>query len=101
MRDEAPGTSHPGRVLQSAAPGMSVLELSLFGAFEARLKSGASINLPRNKAKALLAYLALRPGQMYARDTLATLLWGEASAERARHRPMQTLFELRNGLPRA
>src|SRR5262245_1695274 len=101
MKDKVPGANPPGRVLQSAAPGMSVLELSLFGAFEARLKSGAAINFPRNKAKALLAYLALRPGQMHARDTLATLLWGEASAERARHSLRQTLFELRNGLPRA
>ena len=77
MTKASPRRHHPGRVLQSAARGMAVLELTLFGAFEARLKSGATVILPRKKAQALLAYLALRPGQMHARDTLAALLWGD------------------------
>ena len=101
MTKASPRRHHPGRVLQSAARGMAVLELTLFGAFEARLKSGATVILPRKKAQALLAYLALRPGQMHARDTLAALLWGDVPSKRARHSVRQTLLVLRNSLPTA
>jgi len=80
---------------------MAALQLTLFGTFEARLESGRAITFPRKKAEALLAYLALRPGQMHARDTLAALLWGDASDERARHSLRQALVALRRGLSRA
>ena len=103
MTEASPGPQkhHEGHVLQSGAGGMAALQLTLFGTFEARLESGPAIIFPRKKAEALLAYLALRPGQMYARDTLAALLWGDASDERARHSLRQALVALRRGLPRA
>jgi len=80
---------------------MTALRLTLLGGFEARLESGSAITFPRKKAAALLAYLALHPGQMQARDKLATLLWGDATDERARHSLRQALVALRRGLPRA
>ena len=49
----------------------------------------------RKKAEALLAFLALHPGQMHARDKLAALLWGDVSDERARHSLRQVLLTLR------
>src|SRR5262245_7142237 len=79
---------------------MAGLKVVVFGTFEARLISGTAITLPRRKAEALLAYLALHPGQMQTRDKLATLLWGDASDERARHSLRQALVSLRRGFPR-
>src|SRR5213593_1216910 len=80
---------------------MAVLRLALLGTFEARLDSGSAVIFPRKKSEALLAYLALQPGRMIARDKLAALLWGDASDERARHSLRQALVTLRQALPRA
>ena len=78
---------------------MAALHLALLGTFEARLASGRAISFSRKKAEALLAFLALHPGQMQARDTLAALLWGDTPDERARHSLRQVLVALRQGLP--
>src|SRR5213594_1627502 len=80
---------------------MAVLRLALLGTFEARLDSVSAVTFPRKKSEALLAYLALQPGRMIARDKLAALLWGDASDERARHSLRQALVTLRQALPRA
>jgi DNA-binding SARP family transcriptional activator len=77
------------------------LRIGLLGAFEARLPSGRPVALASRRARALLAYLALHPGQPQARDTLATLLWGDAAARRARHSLRQVLVALRRALPRS
>ena len=76
------------------------VRLALLGGFEARLTpSGRPLAVPKAKAKALLAYLALHPGQSFARDTLAALLWPEFAEEPARHSLRQTLFVLRKSVP--
>src|SRR5688572_23472375 len=77
---------------------MTQLNLTLFGGFQARLSTGNPISLPTKKAQALLAYLALHPGQAHPRDKLATLLWGETGEEQARHSLRQTLVGLRKAL---
>ena len=77
------------------------MRITLFGGCEARTTSGAVVTPRRKKAQALLAYLALRPGQAHARDKLAALLWGETADEQARASLRQTLFVLRTSLPRA
>src|SRR5262249_31753660 len=74
------------------------LRLTLLGGFEARWASGQPIALPSKKARALLAYLAFRPGQEQDRDKLATLLWGDTRAERARHSLRQVLVTLRHAV---
>src|SRR5215475_12072691 len=79
---------------------MAGLTIALLGTFEARLNSGVAVTFPRKKSEALLAYLALRPGQMKSRDTLAALLWGDSSDARARHGLRQALVSLRKGLQR-
>jgi DNA-binding SARP family transcriptional activator len=76
---------------------MSGVNLVLFGGFEVLLPSGRHVKLAARKAQALLAYCALRPGS-HLRQTLATLLWGESSDDRARNSLRQTLFVLRAGL---
>jgi DNA-binding SARP family transcriptional activator len=50
------------------------VRLTVFGGFEVRLPSGAALNLPTKKARALLGYLAVRPGHSHPRNKLATLL---------------------------
>src|SRR5262245_34731525 len=76
---------------------MSDLKLILLGGFEAVLPSGQRLSLAAKKARALLAYCALRPGR-HSRETLATLLWGDTDDERARNSLRQTLFVLRTSL---
>src|SRR5207249_4722238 len=73
---------------------------ALLGTVEARLDAGSAVSFGRKKAEALLAYLALHPGQRQPRDKLATLLWGDTSDERARHSLRQALVTLRQALPR-
>ena len=57
---------------------MARLRLALLGGFEARLAAGHPVTLARHKVEALLALLALRPGQLHRRDKLAALLWADA-----------------------
>src|ERR671934_2661727 len=77
---------------------MSKLTLSLLGGFEARIGPGSPVPVPTKKAQALLAYLALTPGQSHPRDKLAGLLWADAAPGTARNALRQTLFVLRRAL---
>lgn len=70
---------------------MAVLSVSLLGGFQVRSGAGTAISVPVKKAKALLAYLALHPGQRYTRDRLAALLWEEHGETQARHSLRQAL----------
>ena len=79
---------------------MARLTLSLLGGFQARLDLGPPLALPA-KARALLAYLALRSGQAQPRDKLATLLWGDNGDEQARSNLRHTLFTIRKALSAA
>lgn len=78
---------------------MTRLDLSLLGGFRLRLASDSDVELRLKKARALLAYLAMHPGQPFLRDRLATLLWGDLSDDQARHNLRQALFALRRVLP--
>ena len=78
---------------------MLPLQLKLLGGFDARLGTGTPVVLPRRKAQALLAYLALQPGQTHLRDKLATLLWGESTDAQARHSPRQALLAIKQAVP--
>jgi len=78
---------------------MECLRLALLGGFEARMASGQSLCLPRAKAAAVLGILALHPGQAFARDRLASMLWPEFPEDQARHNLRQTLFTIRKSVP--
>jgi DNA-binding SARP family transcriptional activator len=80
---------------------MARLSLTLLGGFQAELGAARAVSLPSRKARALLAYLALTPGQAHPRDKLAALLWGDSSDERARHSLRQALVNIRDGLRHA
>jgi DNA-binding SARP family transcriptional activator len=66
--------------------------------WERRLATGAPVTLPTRKAQALLAYLAVRPGQAHPRDKLAALLWADHSEAQARDSFRHTLVGLRKAL---
>lgn len=80
---------------------MAILQLVLLGGFQARSPTGAAIAIPVKKAKALLAYLALHPGQSHPRDKLAALLWEDSGDAQARHSLRQALVCLRKAFPRS
>ena len=77
------------------------LELKLFGGFEAHLQGGPALVLPTRKTQALLAYLALPPGQSHPREKLATLLWGDMQNAQARGNLRNALSRIKQALPRA
>src|SRR5215475_12919156 len=76
---------------------MAVAELTLLGAFEARV-AGRVVDLPGQKDRALLAILALSPGVVHSRDKLASLLWGERADQQARDSLKHGLTKLRQCL---
>jgi DNA-binding SARP family transcriptional activator len=78
---------------------MARLHLSLLGGFAARRGPRSPVPLASRKAQALLAYLALRPGETHPRARLAALLWGDAGEAQARSSLRQTLVTLRRALP--
>ena len=77
---------------------MPRLSVGLLGGFQVRLDAGAAIALPTRKSQALLAYLALPPGQAHPRDKLAALLWGGMRDDAARTSLRQALFAIRKAL---
>ena len=77
---------------------MGQLTLSLLGGFEARTGPGSPVPVTTKKAQALLAYLALTPGQSHPRDKLAALLWADTAPGPARNALRQALFALRRAL---
>ena len=76
---------------------MGELHLTLLGGFEARGAAG-QIDIPARKGRALLAYLALRPGKPVPRNKLASLLWSDRGDKQAHGSLRQTLTALRKAL---
>jgi len=76
---------------------MAAAEFTLFGGFEVRLASGAVVDLPGQKDRALLAVLALPPGATHSRDQLASLLWSDRGDQQARDSLKHSLTRLRQG----
>jgi DNA-binding SARP family transcriptional activator len=71
--------------------------LTLLGRFQGAV-GGRGLALPTRKSQALLAYLAVLPGELHLRDKLAALLWGSSGREQARHSLRQSLSTLRVAL---
>src|SRR5262245_34724447 len=73
-------------------------QLRLLGGFDLRSAEGQTAIPAGRKARALLACLALSPGQAWPREKLMALLWGDRGDEQARASLRQALAELRRGL---
>src|ERR1700741_4000436 len=78
---------------------MAPLILNLLGGFELGPRDGPPIALSTKTGQALLAYLALTPGQRHSRDKLAALLWEDRPDQQARSSLRQTLAVLRKSMP--
>ncbi len=76
---------------------VSMLRLRLLGPMQIDF-GGETVTLAARKARALLAYLALRPGEAVPRETLVGLLWAERGEEQARASLRQALSSLRKAL---
>ena len=81
-------------------PRASTTCLRLLGTFTVEVNVGRPIAVaPRSKkARALLAYLAMKPDWRASREELATLLWGDTPDAQARHSLRQCLTLLRKDL---
>lgn len=80
---------------------MKQLSLTLFGGFTAVTPQNSSLHFPTDKARALLAYLALMADRPLRREMLAGLLWPEQPEALARQNLRQTLSRLRSSLDQA
>jgi DNA-binding SARP family transcriptional activator/TolB-like protein len=74
--------------------------LRLLGAFTVEVNAArpVAIAVRSRKARALLAYLAMKPDWRASREELATLLWGDNPDAQARHSLRQCLVSLRQDL---
>jgi len=72
---------------------MPAFRLTLLGAFA--LSGSAPCAMTSKKAQALLALLAIPPGEAHRRDKLASMLWGDRSEEAARQNLRQCLTAIR------
>jgi DNA-binding SARP family transcriptional activator len=81
-----------------STPDAEALAITLLGGFQARV-GASTIHLPTRKTQALLAYLALHPGQPHDREKIQGLLWPDAPPRQAQASLRQTLFTLRKNLP--
>jgi DNA-binding SARP family transcriptional activator len=80
---------------------LSEITLQVLGAFRVQDAAGREVRIASRKGRALLAYLALRPGETHSRERLASLLWEDADEELARTSLRQALAAVRKSLPPA
>jgi len=73
---------------------MSTLRIHLLGEFRLQ-RDGVALQLPTQKARALLAYLVTYRDRAHPRAVLAGLLWGEMPEDRAHRNLADTLWRIR------
>ncbi len=74
---------------------MATLELNFLGRTDIRLDGQPVTGFESDKARLLLAYLAIESGQPHRRESLAGLFWPESPEKRARQSLSQVLYNLR------
>ena len=77
---------------------MATLQIRLFGAPEITLDGEVAADLRSDKARALLAYLAVEPDQAHRREKLAGLLWPGYTESSARTNLRRALADLRQAI---
>ena len=80
---------------------MSEIEIRLFGGFDVRCGGATVRRFESQKARGLLAYLALHRGQALSREHVAALLWSEKDEQAARRNLRQVLYSLRTAFAEA
>ncbi|HEV7485202.1 MAG TPA: response regulator [Thermoanaerobaculia bacterium] len=74
------------------------MRLELLGDLLIRSADGSLATIGSKKSQALLAYLAIKPGQHVSREKLAGLLWSSTGPDQARQSLRQTLSSVRKDL---
>ncbi len=74
---------------------MTRLTLEFFGSFQVTLDQQPVVAFESNKARALLAYLAVESAQAHPRTRLAALFWPDFREINARDNLRHTLSNLR------
>ena len=77
---------------------MPQLSITLLGSFQVLLDGKPLTAFATDKARALLAYLAVEASHPHRREALAALLWPDQPEQRARHNLRQALSHLRQTL---
>jgi predicted ATPase/DNA-binding SARP family transcriptional activator/Tfp pilus assembly protein PilF len=77
---------------------MTHLAISLLGTLQVTLDGEPVANFATDKARALLAYLAVEADHPHRRDTLAGLLWPDQPQGKARQNLRQALSDLRRAI---
>lgn len=77
---------------------MSRLTISLLGALQISLDGEPVTDFATDKARALLAYLAVEADKPHLRDELAGLLWPDQPRRKGRHNLRQTLSYVRQAI---
>ncbi len=77
---------------------MEQLSISLLSHFQVNLGGDPITEFATDKARALLAYLAVEADRPHSRDTLSGLLWPEQPQRKARHNLRQALSHLRQAI---
>ena len=80
---------------------MSDIEIRLLGGFDIRCREATVRKFESQKARALLAYLAMHPDQALSREHIATLLWSDKDESGARRNLRQVLYSLRTAFAEA
>jgi DNA-binding SARP family transcriptional activator len=77
---------------------MATLSVRLFGTLQIERDDAPVYGLDVRKSQELLCYLLLHRDHLYPRETLAGLLWGDASTAQARKCVRQALWQLQAAL---
>ncbi|HET9220933.1 MAG TPA: BTAD domain-containing putative transcriptional regulator, partial [Roseiflexaceae bacterium] len=77
---------------------MATLTLTFLGSFQAAIDNQPITRFRSDKARALLAYLAVEVERPHTRASLCGLLWPDQSDDAALHNLSQTLLRLREAL---
>jgi DNA-binding SARP family transcriptional activator len=77
---------------------MSTVRIRLFGKFSAQLEARRIEGLDPPRLQELLSYLLLYRGRPHARETLATLLWGDSPTATSKKYLRQALWQLQSAL---
>lgn len=76
------------------------MKLRLFGGVHLSLECGQTLPIPSHRARALCAFLAIRPGTMVHRETICAELWPESSEAQARAQLRKAIWRIRSAFDR-
>jgi DNA-binding SARP family transcriptional activator len=77
---------------------MHTLRITLFGQFHLQVGDHALTTLKNRRVQELFAYLLLHRGQPHHRESLASILWEDASPTQAKSYLRKTLWQLQSAL---